>query len=370
MKISYQNISVFLKSIVFAQLILALFMISQQGNAQVVVEMKLDTAEIVVGQQVQLTTSVSADAGKQVTFPSFNKEKEIVKGLEVVQYSKVDTAYLNDKKRVKLSRKYTITAFDSAFFSIPPMEVDVDGEKHVASAPVGLKVNTVPVDTTKLDQFAGPHTVVPQAFIWRNHLYLMGIVLWGLLMLIVIIAVRLTRKKPLTIKKEIIPQIPPYQQASTALQSLSVSANNDHESEKAFYMPLTDLLRVYLQRRFGILAMEMTTSEIISSMEDVVEAEFIKNLQYVFETADLVKFAKVMTSDIEKTKCLNIARDFLKDTMDESQEHPEPEIRIVVLSDGMQKRYRHMLWTLLTLLTVGGIVFMCYTCMTIFNTFF
>ena len=370
MKISYQNISSLFKKTACVPLALAFFLVTQYSQAQVVVEMKLDTAEIVVGQQVQLTTSVSADAGKQVTFPSFNKEKELVKGLEVVRHSKVDTAYLNDKKRVKLSRRYTITAFDSAFFSIPPMEVEVAGEKHVANAPVGLKVNIVPVDTTKLDQFAGPHTVVPQAFTWRNHLYILSMLLWVVLFLVFIIAIRLTRKKPLTTKKVIIPQIPPYKQASTALQTLSVNTNNDHECEKTFYMALTDLLRVYLQRRFSILAMEKTTSEILEAMDGKIDDAHIKNLQYVFETADLVKFAKVITSDMEKSKCMNIARDFLKETVDDAMEHPEPEVQIIVLNDGMQKRYRRMLWISLTVLTVGGIGYMCYTCMTIFNTFF
>ena len=370
MKISYQNICTLLNKTIFAPLALALFLVPQRNMAQVVVEMKLDTAEIVVGQQVQLTTSVSTDAGKQVTFPSFNKEKELVKGLEVVRHSKVDTAYLNDRKRVKLSRKYTLTAFDSAFFSIPPMEVEVAGEKHVASAPVGLKVNTVLVDTTQLDQFAGPHTVVPQAFTWRNHLYLLSMVLWVVLLLIFVIAIRLTRRKPLTTKKVIVPQIPPFKQASTALQALSVNTNNDHEYEKTFYMALTDLLRVYLQRRFGILAMEKTTSEILDAMEGKIDEGHIMNLKYVFETADLVKFAKVITSDMEKTKCMNTARDFLKESVDESQEHPEPEVRIIVLNDGMQKRYRRLLWISLTVLTVGGIGYMCYTCMTVFKTFF
>ena len=370
MKILYQHICKHFKisfGVVFA---IGLCLFAQQSRAQVVVEMKLDTAEILVGQQVQLTTSVTTDAGKQVQFPSYNKEKELVKGLEVVNHSNVDTAYLNNNKRVKLSRKYTVTAFDSAFFSIPPMEVNVAGKSYTAKSPVGLKVNTVTVDTTKLDQFAGPHAVVPQSFIWRNHLYLLCIVSWIILGLIFIIGIRLTRRKPLTTKKVITPQIPPFKQAITALNKLSVKTNLDLESEKAFYVALTDLLRVYLQRRYGVYAMEKTTSEIIDAMTDKIEDRQIVNLKSVFESADLVKFAKVITTELEKSKYKKTVEDFLNETVDDSMEHPEPEVKIIILNDGMQKRYRRLLWISLSLLTVGGIVYTCYTCMTIYHTFF
>ena len=370
MKISYRNICNNLKATFLLAATFAMFLSVQQSRAQVVVEMKLDTAEILVGQQVQLTTSVTTDRGQQVQFPSYNKDKELVKGLEVVKHSNVDTTYLNDSKRVKLSRRYTVTAFDSAFFSIPPMEVSVAGELHTAKYPVGLKVNTVAVDTTQLDQFAGPHTVVPQTFTWRSHLYMLTIILWLVLALVFVIAIRLTRRKPLTTKKVIIPQIPPFKQASVALKDLKVNPNYDNESEKAFYIALTDLLRVYLQRRFGICALEKTTSEIMESMHGLINEEQSHNLKSVFETADLVKFAKVITSEIEKSKCVKAVNDFLNDTVDEAMEHPEPEVKIIVLNDGMQKRYRRMLWICLSLLTIGGMVYSCYTCMTIYHTFF
>ena len=368
MKISYKNIShVFPVALTTLVVLLCAVL---PVRAQVVVEMKLDTAEIMVGQQVQLTTSVSTDAGNQVTFPSYNKEKELVKGLEVINHSKVDTAYLNDKKRVKLSRKYTITAFDSALFSIPPMQVEVAGKLYTANAPVGLKVNTVPVDTTKLDLFAGPHTVVPEAFTWRSHLYVLCLLSWLVLILVFFIAIRLTRRKPLTTKKVIIPQIPPFKQASVALQQLKAPTRNDHESEKAFYMALTELVRVYLQRRYNVLALEKTTSEIIDAMVDKVDEVKINNLKTVFETADFVKFAKVVTSDMEKSKCMSIVADFLKETVDDTQEHPEPEVQIIVLNDGMQQRYRRLLWVSIAILTIGGIVYTCCTGMMIVKTFF
>ena len=38
--------------------------------------------------------------------------------------------------------------------------------------------------------------------------------------------------------------------------------------------------------------MEMTSSEIIDKLQDISDKESIKDLMFLFQTADLVKFAK------------------------------------------------------------------------------
>ena len=369
MEISYKYLYKKLSSRLFFMITCALFGFYNKSQAQVVVEMKLDTAEILVGQQVQLSTLVSADKSQNVKFPSFQKGEEIVKGLEVINESRVDTTFINENKRMQLLRKYTITAFDSALYTIPAMAVVVDGDTMSAKTPVGLKVNMIPVDTTKVDIFAGPHAVVPQAFIWRNHLVSLSLLLWIALVLIFIISIKLTRRKPLTTKKIIKPQIPPHKQAVTAIQPLNVSNVKDQEDVKRFHIALTDALRVYIQRRFNVLALEKTTEEILSSMKDKVNEQALEDLKFIFETADLAKFAKCMTSEFEMTRCLSAANKFLDSTIDETLENPQPEIQIIVLNDGMQKKFRIMLWTSLVILLLGGIGFACYLSNMVAQTF-
>ena len=338
--------------------------------AQVVVEMKMDTANVLVGQQVQLTTSVYCNTGARVEFPSFGKERMLVKGVEVIDQSAVDTVLFNDKNRLKISRKYRITSFDSALYTIPPMEVLVDGKAYTAKAPVGFKVDMLEVDTTNVTNFAGPHAVLPQTFLWKSTYTLLSIVAWVILTAAVVVAVLLTRRKPLTTKKIIIPPMPPFKKASAALKGLTSDWKDKKCDDKDFYIRLTDALRDYLHGRYGIMAKEKTTREIVASIENILNDGQVRNLHDLFETADLVKFAKVSVSDVDKKKSFSVAEDFFKTTYDEAQENVKPEVRTVVLNDGMQKAYRRTLRILFAVLLVGGLAYVSMLTLRILSAFF
>ena len=63
--------------------------------------------------------------------------------------------------------------------------------------------------------------------------------------------------------------------------------------EKQFYTQLTDILREYIDKRFGIDAPEMTSDEIVTAIHrntDVTSTT--DNLKQILTLADLVKFAK------------------------------------------------------------------------------
>ena len=61
---------------------------------------------------------------------------------------------------------------------------------------------------------------------------------------------------------------------------------------KTYYTELTDTLRTYIKDRFGFNALEMTSSEIIDKLLEMNDKEAISDLKELFQTADLVKFAK------------------------------------------------------------------------------
>ena len=52
--------------------------------AQVSVEAKIDSLEMVIGQQTDVTVTVTAKEGDQVEFPNFKPLQQIIPGLEIV----------------------------------------------------------------------------------------------------------------------------------------------------------------------------------------------------------------------------------------------------------------------------------------------
>src|SRR5688572_11484792 len=82
------------------------------------VRAKLDTAAITIGDQQKLSIEVKASGKDKVVFPVFTDT--LVAHVEVLDKGKTDTIFSADKNAWILSRKYTITSFDSGYYVIPP----------------------------------------------------------------------------------------------------------------------------------------------------------------------------------------------------------------------------------------------------------
>ena len=122
--------------------------------------------------------------------------------------------------------------------------------------------------------------------------------------------------------------------------------------QKTYYTELTDTLRQYIEERFGFNAMEMTTTEIIYTLHEKGDKKMIDELKSLFETADLVKFAKYETLINENDKNLVNAINFIDQTKIEGEPTEE---RIVPKLDEKDRRTQKTRKTIKILLTAIGI---------------
>lgn len=99
------------------------------------------------------------------------------------------------------------------------------------------------------------------------------------------------------------------------------------EEPKLYYTELTDVIRVYIKERFGFNAMEMTSSEIIERLLEEKDKESINDLKVLFETADLVKFAKFAPLMNENDMNLVSAVDFINQTKKKKTRMPRKNPR-------------------------------------------
>lgn len=334
-------------------------------KAQVVVEAHTDTASILIGEQIQLSLKCTANANQRVSIPNFQPQQSLIKGIEVVNCGKIDTLLLNEGKRIQLTRKYTITSFDSAMYNIPPFQVKVDGKEYLSRGSIGLKVNTVQVDLKHPDQFNGPHDVIEQPFTWSWSLIASVVIGLALIVIIVAIAVRLSDPKLITRKVVINPPTPAHVTAISHIEKIKHQSLTD---TKQYYMELTEALRTYIEKRFGFSAREMTTSEIIDQLTLVGNEQALFELKEVLLTADLVKFAKHSTTLSEQDKSLVQALDYVQTTKQQPQELPRPHVEYVTLSSKKQILWRNimhiLMWTLIavTILLSTYNIFVLYCC--------
>ncbi len=347
-------------------LVCALLCLVCSVRAQVVAEAKLDTASILIGQQVQLTVTCAVNAGQKVTFPYFQGQQELTKGVEVVGFTPVDTVSLNDGKRLKLVRKYTITSFDSAVYSIPPVKLCVDGDTVATRGTVGLKVSTVQVDLQHPDKYNGPHDVVEQPFTWSWLLLLVSLGSIVLLVVVVLLLVRLSDPRLITRRVVVHPPTPAH---VTALQHIEHIKGNNTDDVKRLYMELTETLRTYIEERFGFSAKEMTTAEIIEHLNQTNNEEALSELKSVLVTADLVKFAKHTATASEQDRSLFDALSYVQTTKVQPKDLPQPHVEYVTLSTKQQMRWRVAMRVAVWGLSIASLALWAYCLYLIYCSF-
>ena len=223
---------------------------------------------------------------------------------------------------IKLHKSYTLTSFDSGSYNIPGLAftiVSADSDT-ITTNTLPLTVYTVKVDTSahKIADIKAPYDA-PFTFSEFWHEYFIYI-LSGLLIIILITALIWYYKKA---KKSQIPentkQKPREPAHIIALQKLNELKDkklwqNNHV--KQYYIELTDIIREYLIYRFGIDALEMTSSEILSAIKniDTINDELYNKMQYLLTTADFVKFAKAKPLPDEHNTCMKNAYFFIENT--------------------------------------------------------
>lgn len=333
--------------------ILILWLHSASSEAQVTVEAKLDSAGIFIGQRIGLTLEVTSDAGKEVELPEWDSLQLVEPGLEFVRADKPDTSYLNDGKRMVLTRRYFFTSFDSALYLMPVMNVRVEG-KDYSSKKLALKVFTLDIDTLHTDSIFPMKAELAPPFDWAEWrqvmwLFVLALFIAGLLGYVIY---RLKNNKPIIRRIRNKRRQPPHKVAMQKIEQIKEEKMWQSEDSKEYYTQLTDTLRNYIKERYGFNAMEMTSYEIIQKLQEVNDEEAISELRELFQTADLVKFAKYSTLINENDRNLVNAIEYINQTkLEEPEQKPQPEVIVVE-----EKRSKIAKYTLIGSMIVAGLV--------------
>ena len=119
------------------------------------------------------------------------------------------------------------------------------------------------------------------------------------------------------------PQLPAHIIALEKLENIRNQKIWAKGQIKEFHVQLTDVVREYIENRFGIYAVEMTSSEILEAfgVENViVDTDFMK-LRQILEIADAVKFAKYQALQNENDLALRNAFEFVESTKEIIEEN-------------------------------------------------
>ena len=334
----------------------------------VTVDATIDSLQILIGEQAKIKLQVSLDTDKRAVFPVYTDT--LVRGVEIIDVAKPDTQLLNDGRRSLITQEYTITSFDSALYYLPPMEVTVDNKPYRSKA-LALKVYSMPVDTVHPDQFFGPKTVMQAPFAWEDWYVTLACVLFFVpfLLLLIYLVKRIRDNKPIIRKVKVEPKLPPHQLAMQEIERIKNEKVWQKGEPKEYYTELTDTLRVYIKERFGFNALEMTSSEIIDKLLEMKDKEAISDLRELFQTADLVKFAKHNPMMNENDANLINAIDFINETKEKEDENVKPQPAEITIIEKRSLRTKILLGAGIVLLVAALIGSLIYVGLELYNYF-
>jgi hypothetical protein len=108
---------------------------------------------------------------------------------------------------------------------------------------------------------------------------------------------------------------PPEDLAREALAELAASGLAESGEVKLFYVRLSDILRRYIEGKFGIPALDRTTTELLPEVRrSPALGRFAPEIRDFFEDCDLAKFAKYVPKPEDIANDLAHARKVVDET--------------------------------------------------------
>lgn len=287
------------------------------------IKVSLDSAYLLMGKATPLHLEVVApeNPSGQVLIP----KDSLCDKVEILKVLEADTTRLGNG-RLEVNQEILLQSFDSGVYRLNPI-MYVVGNDTFRSNRLVLKVFPADVDSLETIHDYADISDVDRKFIDYLPDFIVDYGLWILAVVIVLgigaYVVYLLKKKKNPFAAPAPKPVPPYEKAVDELNRLRSEKLCESGREKEFYTRLTDILRIYLQGRFGINAMEMTSTQIRQTLSHNEETRLSKtNMERVLETADFVKFAKVRPLPDDNVRAFSSAMQFVEDT----KPKPEPEL--------------------------------------------
>jgi hypothetical protein len=270
----------------------------------------VDTTLVTVGDRIHLTVSIEHAAGARIQWPdSLDLSPFEVLAAEALTPS-------GDGDRARSGVVLTLAAFELGVLEIPSFDVTVVGpgeqSETVSTDRFGVEVVTVGADETgDIRDIRGP-LALPVSVI-QVSLLLLALVAGLAVALWLLKRWRRRGDEPAVLPD--LPARPAHEVALEALDRLEASRLLERGQVKEYHIEVSEILRTYVERRFSVPALEMTTREVAQGLEAVgVHTDTREGLRRFLDRCDLVKFAKVRPDAERSRSVLELGRELVRHT--------------------------------------------------------
>ncbi|HVT84071.1 MAG TPA: hypothetical protein VHD35_02670 [Chitinophagaceae bacterium] len=243
------------------------------------VKASADKNKILIGERIHLLLEAEFPSNGSIHFFSIDSIPHFV----IANKKKVDTE--KTASGISLKQVLQLTSFDSGHWVIPSFVLDKK-----------IKTNLIPVEVifSNFDPSKDYHDIksiieLPEE---KNQNWW---ILPAIISLIIVAAmIWLLRKKRSSAEVAPVAKIDPYKEAMQQLQQVQKKTG----SIKEYYSSLTDIFRLYIFRKKGILSLQKTTEDLVVQLRNLnLDKGLFNQLAQSLQLSDSVKFAKYTPSE-------------------------------------------------------------------------
>jgi len=268
---------------------------------------------ILIGDIYTLEMSVENIGNSRVFFPEF-KDTIGNSKIEIVE------SYPEDTLENKISKKWDLSIYYPGTFQVAGFSAIVQNKNGSIDTlksfdPMTIYVKTIAVDTSKAFKPIKASKSIPYPFKavakkWAPYII-------GLAILVAILLFLWYKYKNKDKPKYVRPKtaLDYHKEAITKLKELEKQKLWQSGRIKEYYLNISEILREYLEGRFGLNAMESTTDEIIYEFKKFDEYKSLSpKLKEILQQCDLAKFAKFKPLGDENMRMMKMSQNFVSHT--------------------------------------------------------
>jgi hypothetical protein len=303
------------------------------------VRLMADKDAMSIAESVILTIEAEVEDGYEAELPKFGEKL----GEFGIRDYREDPPRLTPGSKIVSRKVYTLEPFLSSDYKISPMRVrfrkKADGtagvgsgssddglwEHEIATEEITIKVNSLFESDQKqltLNPIKEPVALPTKPI---SLLYILlglgaaGIVAGGALVFI--------KRKRASNRQLTAPAVPAHELAYRQIQEILDEKLIERGESKLFFSRISDVLRGYIENRFGLQAPRRTTEEFLSdlSRNATFSAEHQGLIAAFLQDCDLVKFAEHTPSQEEITRAIDSCKAFIEATKVQLINDPQKE---------------------------------------------
>ncbi len=294
------------------------------------IQAELIPDSVAIGDRFSYVITTESDMMQVIAFPVWGESDDSAP-IEFVEQRDVDTISV-DGRRVKLRKEYILQAFQEGNINMGLAEI-LYLDKNIADTLRSRDSLRLFVGTFEIDSTSRIYDIKAQQNLPFKLREVRGYLGWTLLVLILLAVAIYLLKRYLAARGRSLsdlfktpPPPPPHIEAINALEGLHNQKLWQNSKYKEYYSSITDILRHYIERRYDISAMEMTSDEILDAIRGVdIPQKCSMNLASLLRDSDLVKFAKAEPEGEENEDAYIKAYYFVEETKEVETEDSDKD---------------------------------------------